>query len=66
MGGDAPMQHDCLGDLAADAVERIEAGHRLLEHDACKLAACPVQRIGIGADHLLAVEQDAPRGVGAA
>ena len=64
--GDASMQRDRLGDLVADAVQRVEAGHRLLEHDARELAARAVQRVGIGADHLLVIQQDAAGGVAAA
>ena len=60
------MQRDRLGDLAADAVQRVEAGHRLLEHDARELAARAVQRVGIGADHLPVVQHDAAGGVAAA
>ena len=62
----AAMQRDRLGDLAADAMQRIEAGHRLLEHHAGQLAARAMQCVGIGADHLLFVQQDAAGGIAAA
>ena len=64
--GDASMQRDRLGDLAADAVQRVEAVHRLLEDHARQLAARPVQRLGIGADHLLVVQHDAAGRIAAA
>ncbi|MCY1296085.1 hypothetical protein D9M70_454550 [compost metagenome] len=49
----APMVHDRLGDLAADGIERIERGHRLLE-DHCDLrTAHLVQRLWRQAHKLL-------------
>ncbi len=54
-----PMQLHRLGDLLADPGQRIEAGHRLLEHHAGDAAAQPAQQTVAGADHALAVDHDA-------
>ena len=61
-----PMQRHRLGDLAADPMQRIEAVHRLLKHHAGQHAACAMQGVGIGTDHLLLVQQDAATGIVAA
>ncbi len=53
------MQRDSFRDLSSDTMQRVEAGHRLLEHDAGHIASRTMQCIGIGADHLLLAEQDA-------
>ena len=61
-----PMQRHRLGDLAADPMQRIEAVHRLLKHHAGQHAACAMQGVGIGTDHLLLVQQDTATGIVAA
>ena len=52
------VQLNRLRHLFADAVQRVEAGHWFLEHDAGDTAARPVQRIGAAADDALPIQQD--------
>ena len=61
-GGRAAMQGAGLGDLAADAVQRVEAGHRLLKDDAGG-AAADLAAVGFGEG--LAREGDVAGGGGA-
>ena len=44
---DAPVQRNGLGNLSADAMQRVQAVHRLLEHHAGEHAARAMQRGGI-------------------
>ena len=57
--GQAPVQRQHLGDLAADGVERIEGGHRLLEDHRDPVAADLAQPACRGADYVDAVHLDA-------
>ena len=59
------MQRDRLCYLTADPMQRIEAVHRLLKHHAGQHTACAMQCVGIGANHLLFVQQDATAGIAA-
>src|SRR3984893_1691012 len=56
------MRGDGLDQLAADAVERVEAGERVLEDGADALAADPAQRLRRQVIDALAGEQDAAGG----
>ena len=56
--GEAPVQRQHLGNLAADGVERIEGGHRLLEDHRDPVAANLAQPACRGADHVGAVDLD--------
>ena len=55
----ALVQKKRLGDLLLDRVQRIERGHRLLEHHGDAIAADLAQHRLRRADQLLAVERDA-------
>ena len=59
----APMYEEDLAELLLDGVQRIERGHRLLEHHADAFAA-DLQHVVLGrANHLLAVDPDRPPGM---
>ena len=57
----ATMQGDGLGNLRADAFERIEAGHRLLEHHARTAPPQPAQSLGRSLQHVRAIERNGAR-----
>ncbi len=57
--GETLVQAQRLGDLAADGVQRVQRGHRLLEDDADAVAAQLAQLGVAAADEFLAVEADA-------
>ena len=56
---DRPVQRDRLGHLPPDPMQRIEAGHRFLEHHPRDAAAAAPQAARVGADHLVARQHDA-------
>ena len=56
------MQGDHLADLVADGVDRVERGHRLLEHDRDFLGANPVHLVGRHRHQVAALPQDLPAG----
>ena len=56
------VQQQRLGDLLLDAVERVQRGHRLLEHHGDAVAADVAHHPLRRADQLLAVEGDAAAG----
>ena len=62
----ALMQADRLRHLPPDAVQRVEARHRLLEHDPGHAAAGAAQDAGIRADHVPAIEHDPAGRIGPA
>ena len=57
--GQAAVQFQDLADLPLDGVERIERGHRLLEHHGDVVAAHLAHLVLVGGDQVLALEQDA-------
>ena len=57
--GQAAMQLQDLADLPLDGVERVERGHRLLEHHGDVVAAHAAHLVLVGGDQVLALEQDA-------
>ena len=63
LAGEAAMQQQDLGDLLFDRVQRIERGHRFLEHDGDVVAAY-APHVAFGeAQQLAALEGDAARGM---
>jgi hypothetical protein len=60
----ALVQRQAFGQLLFDGVERVEAGHRLLEDEADVVAA-DLPQVGLGrADHLRAAIGDGSRNLG--
>ena len=57
--GQAAVQLQDLADLPLDRVERVERGHRLLEHHGDVVAAHLAHLVLVGGDQVLALEQDA-------
>ena len=57
----AAMQLQDLADLPLDRVQRVERGHRLLEHHGDVVAAHRAHLVLVGRDQVLALEQDAAR-----
>ena len=55
-----PVQRHGLADLRADALQGVEAGHRLLEHHARHPAAQPPQHVVRRPDHGLTVQHHSP------
>ena len=55
------MQLDDFADLPLDGVQRIERGHRLLEHHGDVVAAHPAQVAFIGIEQFLALERGSSR-----
>ncbi len=51
---EALVQREALADLPLDGVQRVEAGHRLLEDEADVVAAHVAQAAGVGREHVLA------------
>ncbi len=65
LGADeALVQREALADLPLDGVQRVEAGHRLLEDEADVVAAHVAQGAGVGGEHLLAAVTDRAGDVG--
>ena len=62
--GQALVQREALGDLALDGVQRVEAGHRLLEDEADVVAAGAAQGALVGGQHLGAAVADRAGDVG--
>ena len=58
VGGEAPMLPDRLDELIADAVERVERGHRLLEDHGDLGAADAIEAGGRKPEDFLALEFD--------
>lgn len=57
-----PVDAQHLGDLRADAHDRVEADHRVLRHEADGAAAHGAQRAVVGGEQVGAVEQHPPGG----
>ena len=62
--GQALVQREALGDLLLDGVQRVEAGHRLLEDEADVVAAGAAQGALVGGQHLGAAVADGAGDVG--
>ncbi len=54
----AAMQDERLGDLGADAAQRVQRRHRLLEHHGDPVAAQAAHRLLVEPDHLARLEAD--------
>ena len=65
LGGDLLMQSDDFGDLIADGVHRVKAGHRILEDHGDLVAADTVHAVFRGGDEILAVKEDLAAGIAA-
>ena len=63
LAAQALVQFEDFADLPRDRVQRVERGHRLLEHHGDVVAADLAHRVLVGADQVLAVEQDLAGGM---